>query len=64
MNVVLSENASVELMDASGKVVFAQTNLNAYQKYEISAQNLANGVYTLKVYSDSNVSFKKVVVNK
>ncbi|MBL0341824.1 MAG: T9SS type A sorting domain-containing protein [Bacteroidetes bacterium] len=64
MNVVLSENASVELMDASGKVVFGQTNLNAYQKYEINASNLANGVYTLKVYSDSNVSFKKVVVNK
>lgn len=64
MNVVLSENASAELMDINGKVVLTLSNLNAFQKYEISTQNLANGVYSLRVYNENMVSVKKVSVKK
>jgi len=64
INVIVSENASMELMDLSGKMIAAQSVANAYQKYEVSTSNLANGVYVLKVNTASGVTMKKVVVQK
>ena len=64
INVIVSENASLELMDLSGKMISAQSVANAYQKYEVSTSNLANGIYVLKVNTASGVTMKKVVVQK
>lgn len=64
LNVLVSENATVELFDATGKLAILQPAIAANQKQEINISVLANGVYTLKVYNNNFVTVKKVVINK
>lgn len=64
LNLVVSENASVELMDLNGKSILALSEINAYQKYTIETASLSNGIYVLKVNSASGITMKKVVVQK
>ncbi|MFM7016599.1 MAG: T9SS type A sorting domain-containing protein [Bacteroidota bacterium] len=64
INVVVSEDATVQLVDVSGRQVIYQTNVLANEAASISTSSIANGVYLMKVYNGSNVSVKKVVVNK
>ncbi len=62
LNVAVSENAMVQLMDMEGRQVVLQTEVLANQKTELNVQTLANGVYMLKISNDNFVSMKKVVV--
>ena len=64
LNVIVSEDANVQLLDISGSEVVANTLVVANQKHEINTANLANGVYMLKVSNGSFVTIKKVVVQK
>ncbi|MGE0568811.1 MAG: T9SS type A sorting domain-containing protein, partial [Bacteroidia bacterium] len=64
LNVLVAENAIVQLMDAGGRQIFVQTNVYANQKEEINTLGLANGIYILKVYNENFVSTSKVVVNR
>jgi chitodextrinase len=64
INVVVSEDATVQLVDVSGRQVIYQTNVLANEAASISTSSIANGVYLMKVYNGTNVSVKKVVVNK
>jgi hypothetical protein len=64
INVVVSEDATVQLVDVSGRQVIYQTNVLANEAASISTASIANGVYLMKVYNGTNVSVKKVVVNK
>ena len=64
INVVVSEDATVQLVDVSGRQVIYQTNVLANEAASISTASIANGVYLMKVYNGNNVSVKKVVVNK
>ena len=64
INVVVSEDAMVQLVDISGRQVMYQTNVFANEAASISTSSIANGVYMMRVYNGTNVSVKKVVVNK
>jgi hypothetical protein len=64
LNVLVTGNATVQLLDITGKVVVLQTNAIANQKQELNVENLANGIYLMKVYNDNFVSVSKVVINK
>ena len=64
INVVVSEDATVQLVDVSGRQVIYQTNVLANEAASISTSSIANGVYLMKVYNGTSVSVKKVVVNK
>lgn len=64
MNVLVSADATVQLLDLEGKQVLFETSVNADQKHEISTQNFAAGIYMMKIYNNDFVSMKKVVINK
>lgn len=64
INIIASQNATVQLMDVEGKQVIYQTVVTGGQKQEIDTQAIANGVYIMKVANDKFVSIKKVVINK
>ena len=64
LNVLASENSTVQLMDVTGKEVLLQTTVNAYEKQEINVSNFANGVYMMKIFNNNSVTVKKVVLNK
>ena len=64
LNVVVPENATVQLLDVSGKQVILQTNVNANEKHEMNVENVANGIYMMKIFNNNFVSMKKVVINK
>ena len=63
LNVLVSTNATVELLDMNGKLVISQ-NVNANVKQEINVDNLANGVYTIRIQNNEFLSTSKVVINK
>ena len=64
LNVVSVEDATVQILDMEGRVVMAQANVNALQKYEMNISHLADGVYMVKSFNDSFTSMKKIVVKK
>ena len=64
VNVEVSQNANIQLLDIDGKQILIQSQVNANQKQMIDVQNLANGVYLMKIYNDTFVSMQKVIINK
>jgi hypothetical protein len=64
LNIHVSERSTIQLFDMSGKVVVEGTIVNANEKQSISTENIAAGIYMMKVSNDNFVTMKKVVVNK
>ena len=64
LNVVSSEDASVQLFSVNGSLLFKSVYVIANEKLQINTANLANGVYMLQVSNDHFVSTKKVVIQK
>jgi hypothetical protein len=64
INIMAAEDATIQLMDAQGRLVMAESKIYANQKQEFNTQNFANGVYTLKVFNDHFVSSSKVIIQK
>jgi len=64
INILSSEDASFELMDVQGKVVANGSFIAAYQNHELNTENLANGMYVLKVFNTDSVSLSKVSIKK
>jgi len=64
LNIMAAEDATIQLMDAQGRLVMAESKIYANQKQEFNTQNFANGVYTLKVFNDHFVSSSKVIIQK
>ena len=62
--VKVSANATVQLLDVTGKQVLTQTTVNANEKQEINTESVASGVYLLKVSNSNFTSTKRVVVSK
>lgn len=64
INIVLNENiqnATVELIDITGKVVLTKTiNSNT----NIAVEDLARGIYTLRLFTENNVQTTQVVLTK
>lgn len=64
INVLVAEDATIQLMDLDGKQIVFQTTVNADQKREINTMNIASGVYMMKIFNNDFVTMKKVVINK
>ena len=65
LNVFVTENATVQLWDIVGKEMFIETNVNGNVNGTINIEGLSNGVYIMKVISNSGATKSvKVVVEK
>jgi hypothetical protein len=64
LNILVSENSIVQLLDLSGKEVLVQSTAAANVKQELNVENLSGGVYILKVYNENFNSIERVVLNK
>lgn len=60
------EQVIVELFDLKGQLVFQDSKEGYYSNEEkilVSAQNLSNGIYYLKVTNSSGIKSKKIIIN-
>jgi hypothetical protein len=64
VNVSVSEDATVQVLDLNGKLVVFETSVKANEKSEINVSALSNGVYVIKIANDNFVSTKKLVIKK
>jgi hypothetical protein len=64
LNVEVSIDSKVQLLDVNGKQVVVEQNVNSNQTQTIDVSNLAPGIYMVKIYNDKFVSMKKVVIKK
>lgn len=62
VNVLLSEDASVQIIDMNGKVVASLANIKAFEKAVINTENLSAGVYSIKAFSNSFLSVQKLII--
>jgi Bacterial Ig domain/Secretion system C-terminal sorting domain len=63
-NVIVSENATIEVMNMEGRQVMKSINVNSNEKTEINIQTLAEGVYMVKAFNNNFTSIKRIVVKK
>ncbi len=59
MNTTLINNATLELYDATGKLIAQQKVVNEYSALNISG--LANGIYTVRIIIDNEQIIKRIV---
>ena len=64
LNVFVSENAALQLLDMNGRQVYFRTRINANQKQEINTGNLNDGIYMIKVYNEDSISIRKIIIQK
>ncbi|HYV92859.1 MAG TPA: T9SS type A sorting domain-containing protein, partial [Chitinophagales bacterium] len=58
----LSKDATVQIFNAYGKVVYTSSVSKSINQLVIPVRNLESGIYTLQIVADSDVYTKKVVV--
>jgi len=57
-----TSNASIEIMDLSGKIIFTQNNeINEIQTIQISTENFATGIYTVRITLNNQTSVQRIV---
>jgi hypothetical protein len=59
-----SENATIELIDITGKQIYSNTINRGQVQHAISTAQLSEGVYLVKITSNNQVSVKKMMVSK
>jgi hypothetical protein len=59
MNTTLINNATLELYDATGKLIMQQKVVNEYSALNISG--FANGIYTMRIITDNEQTIKRIV---
>ncbi len=64
MYVESPEQVKVQLLDMQGRQVIEGKIVNAYEKQAIDVQNVASGIYIMKISNNSSVTTKKVLINK
>jgi hypothetical protein len=64
VNVEVSADAKIVMMDLSGRKILYEGEALANQKHEINVSDIAEGIYVIKVYNKEFVSVNKVVVKK
>jgi hypothetical protein len=64
LNIEVSENSAIQLLDLNGKQIIVSAKANANQKLELNIQNVAGGIYILKATNDKFSVMKKVVISK
>ena len=55
------QNVLIELINLQGQVVFVQTITN--QKNTINVSDLDKGLYIIKIYTDTGIKAKKLIIN-
>jgi hypothetical protein len=60
INIANTSNATVTLVDATGKVIDTKLNVNAATSFNLAA--LANGIYFVNVAANNAVATKRIVV--
>ena len=63
LTIVASENASLEIMDISGKVITYNTSLIANTTHHIAVSEFTAGVYLVRIYNDNYSKTERVVIN-
>ncbi|NVO04209.1 MAG: T9SS type A sorting domain-containing protein, partial [Bacteroidetes bacterium] len=58
-----NEKAKIELFDAIGQIVFKKELINS-NKIECNLNNLANGVYSIRITTSNSSSTQKIVIQK
>ena len=61
VNITVSDNAFVQVLDVTGKAVLISTNVNANQLEQIDMSALESGMYLINVYGDNFSTFEKIV---
>jgi len=64
VQVLSPENATIQLIDAAGRMINEATSVIAGQSQKITTENLAAGVYFVRISNEHFSVMKKVVVNK
>jgi hypothetical protein len=64
LNIEVSADAKVVLMDMSGRSILMETEAVANQKQEMNVSGVADGMYMLKVYNNTFSEIKKVIIKK
>jgi hypothetical protein len=64
LNVEVSADAKLVLMDMTGRSILFETDAVANQKQEINVSGVADGMYMLKVYNNDFSSMKKIVIKR
>jgi hypothetical protein len=54
--------STIQLSDMSGRKLYFETKTTEKQNLEINIQNLASGIYLLKIFNNDVVSIRKVVI--
>jgi len=62
LNIEVSSDSKVQILDLNGKRVGAERNVSANQKQVIDVTNLAKGIYMVKVSNNQSVEVKKIVI--
>lgn len=62
LNVEFNKNATFTLLDLNGKLIAGPTEISKDENFQLSTKGFNNGVYFLKLYNDSMLVVKKVVV--
>jgi len=61
LNVNVSQNSTIQLIDVLGQITNEITDVLAGSTTQINIDNLADGVYSLKVFNDKSFTIVKVV---
>jgi hypothetical protein len=64
LNILVSEDAKIQMFDTKGSQVVKETFLYAGQRQSIDVNHLPDGVYFVRVYNDKFVEMQKIVINK
>lgn len=64
LNVQVSVDSKMQILDISGKQLSAEQTVNANQTHTVDVSNFAAGVYMVKIYNEKSVSMNKIIVRK
>jgi hypothetical protein len=64
LNIVVANDAHIQIMDVSGRVILMEKDLTGGKVASINVSELSNGVYIVKIQNDSMSTIRKVVLSK
>ena len=68
VNIILTENADIELLDMLGRTIRTYKDFKAYEKYEINVASLPQGTYIMRIImniaNEEFIATRKLVIKK
>jgi hypothetical protein len=64
VQVLSPESATLTVLDVDGRLVSSQINVIGGQTQKVTTENLASGVYFIRIANDNFSVMKKIVINK